>query len=59
MSTTEKPVPSPCVNICELDNDDLCVACLRTGREISEWGALSNEQKRAVWALIREREATR
>lgn len=50
------PVPSPCLGICELDNDDLCTACLRSGLEIANWGAMSDDEKRRVWALIRRRE---
>jgi predicted Fe-S protein YdhL (DUF1289 family) len=54
--SAEKPVPSPCVNICELGPGDICIACHRSGREISLWGRMSSEEKRAVWALIRRRE---
>lgn len=55
-SCDEKPVPSPCVSICELGKGDICVACHRSGQEISRWGRMSNEEKRSVWALIRRRE---
>jgi predicted Fe-S protein YdhL (DUF1289 family) len=41
-------VPSPCVSICALDDNDICVGCFRSGREISEWGRLSDDEKRAV-----------
>lgn len=34
-------VQSPCVSICALDGDDVCIGCFRTGREISFWGRLS------------------
>jgi len=55
-SNEEKPVPSPCVSICALGEGDICVACHRSGEEISRWGRMSNEEKRTVWALIRRRE---
>ncbi|KEA64954.1 hypothetical protein ADIMK_0656 [Marinobacterium lacunae] len=55
-TNTQTPVRSPCVGICALDNDDLCVACHRSGLEIADWGAMSDDEKRAVWALIRRRE---
>jgi len=55
-SNEEKPVPSPCVSICALGEGDICVACHRSGEEISRWGRMSNEEKRSVWALIRRRE---
>ena len=34
---TPKPVPSPCVDICRLNAEGLCVGCRRTLGEISEW----------------------
>ena len=52
-----KPVPNPCLGICQLDERDLCIACMRSGMEIAEWGFFSEDEKRAVWARIREREA--
>ena len=47
---TELPeiVPSPCVSICALDADDVCVGCFRTGREISQWGRMDAAQQREV-----------
>lgn len=51
-----QPVRSPCVSVCALDKDDICIACHRRGLEIADWGCMSDEEKRAVWALIRRRE---
>lgn len=48
MSVSDEPVPSPCMSICALDNDDVCIGCHRTGLEISYWGRLSREQQREV-----------
>ena len=46
---TEPLVPkSPCVNICALDEQDVCTGCFRSAAEISEWTQLSDEQKQAV-----------
>lgn len=47
----EKPVRSPCVSVCVLDDNDICVGCQRAGQEISHWGKMSNEQRRAVLEL--------
>ena len=45
---------SPCVNICTLDEQDVCTGCLRTLDEIGAWGMLSaEEQWRIVEALPR------
>lgn len=48
-------VHSPCVGVCALDDDDLCIGCLRSGSEISHWGRLDNDGKRAVLQAVAER----
>ena len=48
-------VPSPCVSICALDGDDVCIGCFRTGREISFWGRLTEERQREVLARCAQR----
>jgi predicted Fe-S protein YdhL (DUF1289 family) len=55
MAVSEKPVRSPCVSICALDDDDMCTGCQRSGSEISQWGRMSNDQRRAVLVLCHER----
>ncbi|MGB0537134.1 MAG: DUF1289 domain-containing protein [Alloalcanivorax venustensis] len=52
----EAPV-SPCVSICALDGDDICVGCFRTGREISYWGLLPVEERREVLVRCQQRMA--
>ena len=49
-------VISPCVGICALNEDDVCVGCYRTGMEISGWGDMTVNEKRAVLNLVKERE---
>ncbi len=44
----EKPLRSPCVSICVLDDDDICTGCQRSGKEISYWGKMTNDERRAV-----------
>ncbi|MBI1979977.1 MAG: DUF1289 domain-containing protein [Methylocystis sp.] len=44
-------VDSPCVKICELDRDDVCVGCGRTRAEIAGWTAMSEPQKAKVVEL--------
>jgi predicted Fe-S protein YdhL (DUF1289 family) len=53
----QSPVPSPCINVCEIAPDTgLCRGCLRTMDEIVNWGSAGDDYKRAVWAEIRRRE---
>lgn len=49
-------VVSPCVSICALDEDDICVGCYRSGDEITRWSQMSKEEKEQVMALVRDRE---
>jgi predicted Fe-S protein YdhL (DUF1289 family) len=48
MTDTPHP-PSPCNDLCRIDpQTGLCEGCGRTLDEISEWGYMTAEQKRAV-----------
>lgn len=50
------PVPSPCINVCRLDEaTGLCVGCRRTIDEIAGWSRFDDRQKREVWARLEGR----
>lgn len=49
-------IGSPCVGICSLDDEDVCIGCQRTGEEITNWGCMSIEEKKQVLVLVSERE---
>lgn len=51
----ERPVASPCVEICALDERDICIGCQRSAMEISRWGRMSNAERRAVLSQCEER----
>ena len=55
MKAAERPVPSPCVNICALDDDDICTGCQRTVAEITRWSRMDNDERRGILALCHER----
>ncbi|WP_028623888.1 DUF1289 domain-containing protein [Pseudomonas sp. Ant30-3] len=55
MTTAERPVRSPCVNICALDEADICTGCQRTVEEITRWSRMSNDERRAVLGFCHER----
>lgn len=38
-------VVSPCINICELNDENICVGCYRSVDEIIDWRSLSNEEQ--------------
>jgi predicted Fe-S protein YdhL (DUF1289 family) len=39
---------SPCINICQLDAQGLCVGCRRTLDEIAEWSSASEARRREI-----------
>jgi len=46
-------VPSPCVDICQMDAPTgWCAGCLRSIDEIVGWSRLDDERKRAVIAQL-------
>ncbi|NMT63589.1 DUF1289 domain-containing protein [Marinobacter orientalis] len=49
-------VRSPCVSICALDDNDICVGCHRSGDEITRWSRMSNEERREVLQKVARRE---
>jgi hypothetical protein len=51
----ERPVASPCISVCALDDHDMCTGCQRTAAEITRWGRMDNIERRAVLAQCHER----
>ena len=51
-----KQPSSPCVSICALDENDICIGCLRSGDEVSRWGRMTAQEKTAVLRKVAERE---
>ncbi len=52
-----QPLPSPCVSICALNDDDICIGCYRSADEIMSWGKLEESEKRQVYMNIARRTA--
>ncbi|WIO75235.1 DUF1289 domain-containing protein [Porticoccaceae bacterium LTM1] len=59
MSDIEKPIPSPCISVCALDDEDVCMGCFRTADEIREWSVLDNPGRKKVLkeSMLRSRKA--
>jgi hypothetical protein len=55
MNLSERPVASPCVNICALDDDDICIGCQRSVEEITRWSRMDNAERRVVLGVCHER----
>ncbi|MFO1321108.1 MAG: DUF1289 domain-containing protein [Burkholderiales bacterium] len=53
MSLLVDDVPSPCINVCRMDDArGLCVGCLRTLNEIAAWSSMPAREKRDVLAKL-------
>jgi predicted Fe-S protein YdhL (DUF1289 family) len=50
---------SPCIRVCTLDDDRVCVGCGRHVDEISAWTLMSGQEQRAVLARSEERRRLR
>jgi hypothetical protein len=46
---------SPCISVCVLDDDDICMGCYRSANEITDWFMASDDEKREVLRKARER----
>jgi predicted Fe-S protein YdhL (DUF1289 family) len=48
----EAEVPSPCIDICRLDSQGLCVGCRRTIDEIAEWSRAGEARRREILRAV-------
>ena len=59
-SPPAKPtVDAPCVRNCCLDEDDICMGCGRTFKEIQQWHGMSAEQRGALLSIAERRRTAR
>lgn len=55
-----QPVLSPCIGICHLDDNGLCVGCFRSAVEIAGWLGMSRaERAHLMNVVLPQREARR
>lgn len=50
-------IPSPCVGVCRMRPSGLCGGCWRTIEEIAGWSRASDDDKRAIWVALEQRQA--
>jgi predicted Fe-S protein YdhL (DUF1289 family) len=46
---------SPCVSICALDDNDICMGCYRSADEITDWFMATAEEKRRMLQRAEQR----
>jgi uncharacterized protein len=54
---SDAAVPSPCIDVCRLDAQGLCVGCRRTIDEIVEWPRASEARRREILRALEARRA--
>ncbi|MFV8816935.1 DUF1289 domain-containing protein [Haliea sp. E17] len=54
---TEQVPKSPCISVCVLNEEDVCIGCYRSANEITDWFMATPGQKREILARARERQA--
>jgi len=59
-NSTFKAVLSPCIGVCELDDEGLCRGCHRSSAEIARWSIMGDDERlRLMIQVLPEREAAR
>ena len=48
-------ITSPCISICAMDENDLCIGCYRTSKEIRDWLLMEDDERLDVIAKAAER----
>jgi predicted Fe-S protein YdhL (DUF1289 family) len=52
---TDSDSLSPCINVCQLDAEDMCIGCGRLIGEIAAWSRMSLDERRAVCEAAAQR----
>ena len=48
-------IKSPCVNLCRLDEKNVCIGCKRTVDEIAKWGSSPDQEKIKILRELKNR----
>jgi predicted Fe-S protein YdhL (DUF1289 family) len=59
MSDINRPIQSPCVRNCCLDDDLTCLGCFRSLEEIKEWGIVDSHRRRIILRNAQQRREAR
>lgn len=43
-------IQSPCISVCQMNEDNICVGCFRSLDEIREWFQADNSKKQQILA---------
>ncbi|WP_338522152.1 DUF1289 domain-containing protein [Pseudomonas batumici] len=56
-SNVSAAVPSPCVSLCRLDEQKICIGCFRHVEDIREWRSADDARRRVICEQARQRQA--
>ncbi|MBZ9783261.1 DUF1289 domain-containing protein [Pseudomonas sp. REP124] len=56
-SNVSPAVPSPCCNVCRLDEQKVCTGCFRHVEDIREWRSADDERRRVICQQAKERKS--
>jgi len=51
----DEAIKSPCVRMCTLDDDDICIGCGRSLEEIKQWNAYTPFERTEKLVICRQR----
>ena len=51
-------VPSPCISLCRLDEQKVCLGCFRHVADIREWRSADDARRRVICAEAEQRKAS-
>jgi len=54
-SGREQEPASPCISVCALDTQNICIGCQRSAEEIADWPMASAQEKRAILERVARR----
>jgi uncharacterized protein len=52
---SEAEPQSPCISVCVLDEQEICMGCFRSASEIADWLMVGDQGKREILARVEER----
>ena len=52
MNPSFRAVLSPCVGVCNLDDDGLCEGCLRSSSEIAHWSQMNDDERLHLMEIV-------
>lgn len=60
MTTFFRAVLSPCIGVCQLDDDGLCAGCHRSSAEIARWSQMNDDERlHLMECVLPRRESSR